>query len=369
MKLISPLLKHVVYPALSQTGYLRRRGGAGPAVVTYHGVLPVGYRIVDSAMDGSLVSADSFRGQLRLLRRSYNVISPEQFLQWCEDNQELPPRSVLLTCDDGLQNTLTDMLPILQEAGLSCLFFITGASAQDAPSMLWYEELYLMFLAAADSFILELPETDVRLPVDGRQQKRSSWWELVKKLSQCDRTTRLSTLGRIREQLGLSVTWRSEYTVDTARARRFLVLTAKQLRELVAAGMSIGAHTLSHPMLSQSKEDAARDEIGGSLVSLQQVLGRPVWAFAYPFGDPASVTPRDVSIAEQAGFRCAFVNVGGGFGAETPRFAIPRMHVTGEMSLAEFEAHLSGFYRSMRHRFAGDHETAFVTAHAQRVGN
>ena len=38
---------------------------------------------------------------------------------------------MLLTCDDGLQNTLTDMLPVLQELGLSCLFFVTGASLSE----------------------------------------------------------------------------------------------------------------------------------------------------------------------------------------------------------------------------------------------
>ena len=40
MSLISPLLKRVVYPGLAKVGYLRRRNGVGPAVVTYHGVLP-----------------------------------------------------------------------------------------------------------------------------------------------------------------------------------------------------------------------------------------------------------------------------------------------------------------------------------------
>ena len=58
-------------------------------------------------------------------------------------------------------------------------------------------------------------------------------------------------------------------------------------------------------------------------------------------------------MAEQAGFACAFLNVGGGFGSEIARFALPRVHVTGEMSVAEFEAHLSGFYASLRRRFHG----------------
>ena len=76
MKFVSPLLKHAVFPGLAKLGYLRRRNGAGPAIVTYHGILPRGYKMIDPDLDGSLVSAESFRRQLQLLKKQYNVISP-----------------------------------------------------------------------------------------------------------------------------------------------------------------------------------------------------------------------------------------------------------------------------------------------------
>jgi len=182
MRLISPLLKRVVYPSLSKLGYLRRASRTGPAVLTYHGILPAGYKTVDPVLDGNLVSADLFRQQLRFLKSQYNVISPEEFLVWSEAKRELPPRSVLLTCDDGLRNSLFDMFPILQDEGLSCLFFVTGASLASTPTMLWYEELYLMFLAGPENFSLELPEIGLRTSTS-REEKRSSWWGFVKTLS------------------------------------------------------------------------------------------------------------------------------------------------------------------------------------------
>lgn len=79
MMLISPLLKHVVYPALAHTGYLRHRAAHGTlAIVTYHGVIPPAYRSLDAHLDGSLVTAELLRRQLRLLKSQYNVISPER---------------------------------------------------------------------------------------------------------------------------------------------------------------------------------------------------------------------------------------------------------------------------------------------------
>ena len=118
MRFVTPALKHIVFPALSKSGYLRHSAGAGPAIVTYHGVFPAGYKVRSPALDGNLVHADSLRQQLQLLKKRYHVITPEEFLQWSEEKLTLPPRSILLTCDDTLRNTLTEMLPILRDLSL-----------------------------------------------------------------------------------------------------------------------------------------------------------------------------------------------------------------------------------------------------------
>jgi peptidoglycan/xylan/chitin deacetylase (PgdA/CDA1 family) len=350
MRLVSPLLKHVVYPGLSRAGYLRCAAGGGPAVLTYHGVLPVGYKIVDPCLDGNLLSADSFRRQMRFIRKQHNVISPKEFLLWCEGGHELPPCSVLLTCDDGLRSSLFEMVPILREFDLECLFFVTGASLNPTPTMLWYEELYLMFLAAPESFTLELLEIGLQVEVK-QQGKRSSWWELVMKLSQYDLNRRRTLLARIRMQLGFSVHWDAEYRDDAVLSRRFWMLSLAELHQLREAGMSIGAHTLSHPMLSQSSDDVAWNEISECKRNLELALEQEMWALAYPFGNSSSVTSRELEMAKRAGFKAAFLNAGGDFGAQTPKFALPRVHITADMSLAEFEAHISGFHRSLQELF------------------
>jgi peptidoglycan/xylan/chitin deacetylase (PgdA/CDA1 family) len=349
MRLVSPLLKHVVYPGLSKAGYLRR-AARGPVVLTYHGILPAGYRIVDPVLDGNLVSADSFRQQLALIKDQYNVVSPREFRLWCEADRELPPRSVLLTCDDGLRNSLLDMLPMLQEFDLECLFFVTGASLSQTATMLWYEGLYLMFLAAPESFTLELPDLERRAAASQRE-KRSLWRELVRKLSRYAVNARRKLLERIRMQLKLADGWDAEYREDPALSRRFSMLSLPELHQLAGAGMCIGAHTLSHPMLSQATQDVAWSEISESKHALEDVLGYEMWALAYPFGDLSSVTPREVRMAERAGFQCAFLNADEGFGTQTSKFALPRVHITAEMTLPEFAAHISGVHRSLQNLF------------------
>lgn len=352
MKFVSPFLKHAVFPGLAKMGYLRRRSDAGPAIVTYHGILPQGYKTFDADLDGGLVTADALHRQLQLLQRQYIVISPSEFLAWCEGKRELPARAVLLTCDDDLRNTLTEMVPILQEHGLSCLFFVTGASLSEVPAMLWYEELYLMLLAVKGSVALDLAHSEFVAQSVTVPEKRRLWWNLVKYLSRYNLTERRKLLEEIRAQLRLSDDWSTALLTDPLR-RRFLMLNQVELRALVDAGMEVGAHTLTHSVLSQLPAEEAWCEISESRQNLERAIGRPVWALAYPFGDAASVTQRECEMAERAGFTCAFVNSGGGLGAQMPRFALPRVHVTGTMNLAEFEAHVSGFYRSLRQRFMG----------------
>ena len=348
MKLVSPILKHVAYPLLSSSGYFRRRAPGGKlCVITYHGVLPAGYVSRDAALDGSLVTTQALRSQIRLLKSNYEIISPEVFLRSLSNGTPLPDRSILLTCDDGVQSAVCDMLPVLQEFGISCLFFITGASLGEKPEMLWYEELKLMLRDwPAGTIVIQDGESQWTCAPDG--DRHGFWWRMVRDVSRRDAQARLEFLKHVRETSGLGQGWSERYRQNKSEFRRFFVLSQRDVLYLQSQGMTIGAHTLSHPLLSQVSEAVARHEIEGSRSLLESLLGRPVRAFAYPFGSPESVTRRDLALAEKAGFICAFLNVGGGFGAELPRFALPRVHVSSGIGLAEFEAHVSGFYRSLR---------------------
>jgi peptidoglycan/xylan/chitin deacetylase (PgdA/CDA1 family) len=348
MKIVSPFLKRVLYPALSMAGVFRRTSARGLAVVTYHGVLPQGYEAIDGVLDGNLISVEMLRRQLRLLRAHYNVISPEEALAWREGRRELAPWAVLLTCDDGLLNCLTDMLPVLQQEKMHCLFFVTGASAENSRTMLWYEELLLLFLRAqAGGFEISCEGVLIQGELGSREERRAIWWSAVKRLSEVDAGIRASFLNAARIQFG-SDALRDVDLANPALCRRFGLLTCSELQELASAGMTIGAHTLSHPMLSQLPLDLAYSEISDSRMRLESVLKKRVWAFAYPFGDPQSVTPQVLAMAQKAGYEAAFLNFGGGLGTDLPPHALPRVHVTAGMTLGEFEAHVSGFHARLQ---------------------
>jgi peptidoglycan/xylan/chitin deacetylase (PgdA/CDA1 family) len=351
MRFVSPLLKRAVYPTLSRLGYLHRYADRGQlSVVTYHGVLPAGHKAVDLQLDGAWVTPDVFRRQLRLLRSHYNVVSPAQIRLWCKGEGSLPPRAVLLTCDDGLANAVTNMLPILQEEGLSCLFFVTTRSLAEEPSMLWYEELYFTLLDVPEG---QFEGTFCGVPVktylnSSVPQRHSCWSAMVEMLSKSDTQARLGFARAIRQKFRFPDDWNLQHLKQGGS--RFRLLTLSEIRRLLAAGMEIGSHTISHPKLSQLPAETSWREIASSRSDLEKALGVPVWSIAYPFGGTDSVSSREMKMAEEAGYDCAFINFGGAFRNDTPRFGIPRVHISLDTTVPEFEAHVSGLHEDLRRR-------------------
>src|SRR5262249_28679027 len=148
------------------------------------------------------------------------VITPEEFLGWREGSLELPPRSVLLTCDDGLANNVSTMLPMLQEAGLRCLFFVTGESLLEMPSLLWYEALYLMMLSGKQ---MSWQRLGLRTSLESGS-RRAAWSTLLTTLSREDRDARLASLQKLRDEFGLSEGWDAEYLAKGPSGERFRLL-------------------------------------------------------------------------------------------------------------------------------------------------
>lgn len=62
------------------------------------------------------------------------------------------------------------------------------------------------------------------------------------------------------------------------------LLNADELREMQAAGMEIGSHTVNHVRLPQVDDTQLRQELHVSRSALEDVLGKPVSSFAYPYG-------------------------------------------------------------------------------------
>jgi peptidoglycan/xylan/chitin deacetylase (PgdA/CDA1 family) len=127
-------------------------------------------------------------------------------------------------------------------------------------------------------------------------------------------------------------------------------MTWEQLGEMHSAGVEIGGHTATHPLLTFESDESVRQELSGSKQAIERRLGISVRSFAYPNGD---YDDRVRLAVRKAGYACAYTTRSGWFTPGDDLYSIPRYllhegNVTGpdgEFSPAMFEFTIAGWRR------------------------
>jgi peptidoglycan/xylan/chitin deacetylase (PgdA/CDA1 family) len=112
-----------------------------------------------------------------------------------------------------------------------------------------------------------------------------------------------------------------------------------ELRDAVARGVDVGAHSHTHPKLDELPLRLARDEIRRSLDVLAEGLGRRVRTFAYPHGYHG---PRVRQLVVDAGLAGAVAVKHAMSSTDDDRFALARIIVHGDTSTAVLARLLRG---------------------------
>jgi len=152
------------------------------------------------------------------------------------------------------------------------------------------------------------------LQVEAPTARQSVYRSLHQALRPLVTAARQAAMASLRSWAGATATMRPTH------AR----LTPAEIVRLAEAGVEVGAHTLTHPVLSATPAEEQRAEIQRSKERLEDVLGRPVRSFAYPYGTRKDYRAETVEIVRQAGFACACSNFPGAVRVDTDLFQLPR---------------------------------------------
>lgn len=118
--------------------------------------------------------------------------------------------------------------------------------------------------------------------------------------------------------------------------------SGSQLRELVAAGVQIGSHTMTHRRLGRLDPQVALMELADSRAMLEDIIGRPVRALAYPFGTKDAIAPWLGPLVAQAGYSVAFTSLHGPVTTAADPMFVPRVKVEGGDSVGLFDRLIDG---------------------------
>ncbi len=227
--------------------------------------------------------------QLGYLTRHYEVIALDSLVACFEDRTPVPPRSVVLTFDDGFRDNLDAGLPILQKHGVSAtIFVVTGSlSSGELP---WSQRLGFLFQHTERRELRAPHEVGTVHDLATAADRRRAYDAIKRRLRRVRRVERERVLADVAGQLGVEAPRDRMLDWEAARAWR-------------AAGMGVGAHTYSHPLLAEIPFDEAREEMMRSRDDLRDHLGIEQPTFCFPAGSHDDALVREV---RALGFRSAF---------------------------------------------------------------
>lgn len=261
----------------------RARAGSGGLVLLYHRVAEV-----DRDPFRLCVRPEFFAQQLAVIREEANPVSLDALMRQAATGVA-PAGSVAVTFDDGYEDNLSAALPLLQSAEVpATVFIVAGYLGRE----FWWDR-YLR-LPPARARALPPLETIACLPDAERRR----------------------LLGE--EASALSAP--ANHVEPRARA-----LTREELAELAASPLvDVGAHTATHPPLDRVDEPRLHREVVEGKAALEEIVGAPVGAFAYPHG---ALSRRAVAAVADAGFRWACTTRADAVRAGTRPLRIPRVWV------------------------------------------
>jgi peptidoglycan/xylan/chitin deacetylase (PgdA/CDA1 family) len=249
-------------------------------------------------------------------------------------------RFVCLTFDDGYRDTLQFAYPILRQAGVPFAVYVP-TSFPDRLGELWWLVLEAV-IARNDHIGLQIDGRNRTFDCSTLAAKRALYDELYWWLRA--RPTEAEMRDVIRNLAAC-------YHVDIAAFCDELCMTWPELAQLAADPLvTIGAHTVSHPMLAKLSNDVARSEMALSRSVIEAALSVRPEHLSYPIGDRTSAGPREFGIAAELGFKTAVTTRPGVLFPEHCRHltALPRISLNGEFqSLRYVRVLLSGSATAM----------------------
>jgi peptidoglycan/xylan/chitin deacetylase (PgdA/CDA1 family) len=270
----------------------------------WSGVLALNYhRIGDAAgspYDHNLYSAtqDGFAEQMAFLARHFHVIGPEDLAGLTDAPKG---RHVLVTFDDGYRDNFETAFPVLRAQGVRATFFVTAGFLDDG-LLAWWDEIAWMVRHATRSRLPAGEWLKTELSTDNIHLE-ATIHALLKQYKSLDATRCADFVSWLAQATGSG-----RCPPDDARKTW---MTWDMVREMRAAGMTIGGHTVHHPVLSRLGPEQQAAEVIGTGERLRAELGEPMRWFAYPVGGRDAFDIHTRRALELAGVDLAFSYYGG----------------------------------------------------------
>ncbi len=277
--------------------WLRVRSSKQLAVLAYHGIF----------------DSSQFARQMEYIAKNMSPVGIFEVLDAFDGRMELPRHAVLVTLDDGYASWVDNGISVLAKKQIPAIAFVTSGNVGSyAPY--WFEEVPELIAAGGTC-------AQVRYSASG--------YEAVECLKQVKDRERREAIKELRSSAELRVSGIPKLSVDG-------------LKQLYDAGIEVGNHSFSHPILPMCSIEEMECEVEKAHCFLSDVVGSEPVVFSYPNGDH---DPRAKNVLKRLGYRAAFL-FNHCLQAVPPldHFAVSRIRVNSNTSIARLAISLSGLH-------------------------
>ncbi len=344
MSLVTRAISRVcVYSGLAGLCERQRRSRQEPnaTILAYHRIgRPAAGQ---DGLDSRVLSASpaGFEWQMNYIRRHFDVLSLDNLVDRIHAAQPIPSHAALVTFDDGYRDNYDLAYPILRHYGLPAAIFLT-TSFVNGTQRLWWDELAAAIGTSQvrRAHVQGLGEIRLGTPHD-RRRAMEQLRRHLKALPDDERRRQMSSL---LSTLGAGL---------RPRVPERPHLTWNEVRQMSQNGITFGAHTHSHPILTRLPPEQAEREIADSKKIVEDELGQPARFFAYPNGQRGDFDARTRAMLIGHGFEAALTMIPGSNSPASNKpdlFALRRIYVGGDDHTV-FVAKASGALEMLAARF------------------
>jgi len=297
-----------------------------PLVLLYHGVTTQRDRHGSQNYRGKHIESAVFRSQILELKKHFTIVPLSEIEALYQGKNSTRTNLCAITFDDGYRNNATVAFPILKELNVPATFFLTGEFI-DKGQPLWIDRLeYSINHAREESLNIEMP-TIRSIALKTTLEKIAADSMIRTYMKSIDEESRMTMLEKIENETGASLlnalSEKSDQSVQSSQPD-YAPMTWEDARVMMEAGMSFGAHTMTHPILSSETREVQEREIVQSIDLVKQNLGSCPH-FAYPNGQPGDWNSDTEEILKNNGFAVAWSTYMGRVGRHDSPFALPRI--------------------------------------------
>lgn len=246
-------------------------------ILCYHRIVADIARAEQETEVGMVTSVETFRRQMELVCEHCKVLSLDEAAVVLRGERATTGAAAVITFDDGYRDFYDQAWPVLRELGLPATVFVPTAYIGSG-QMLDHDRFYLYVMKARSRGL------SLRVPLAKAGLSEEKLAALCAEVNPLRVYSQLSYLPlALRER---SLQCLDDFVGDQPEENPngFSLLDWEMVREMARAGISFGAHTDNHVVLTNEEPQTVEREILRSKQALEERLGRPVRYFAYPTG-------------------------------------------------------------------------------------